>query len=164
MPPTDLPPTPPPEALEEVAAASERARELFAAGFSLELGPGRWSSRVRGELRRPGGGVACLLTAGEVLALACGDARRVSYGVASGQHPRMSDEPSMGPTSPEGGAREAQEGPGRGGTEEAQAAKAGTPRRSPEGEAGSERSVASEAAAQSGDELAEGARGDTDRG
>ncbi len=53
--------------------AWERARDLFAAGFSLELGCARWSSRVRGRLRGPGGGFARPLTPREVLALACGD-------------------------------------------------------------------------------------------
>jgi len=70
----DLPPTPPPEVLEEVAVAWERARVFFAAGYSLELGRARWSSRVRGRLRGPGGGIARPLTPRELLALACGDA------------------------------------------------------------------------------------------
>ncbi len=70
---TDLPSTPPPEVLEEIALAWERARDLCAAGFSLELGCARWSPRVRGRLRRPGGVLARPLSPREVLALACGD-------------------------------------------------------------------------------------------
>jgi len=73
----------------------------------------------------------------------------------------MSDEPRNLPTSPAHGPTEAQTGPGRAGTDEEEAAKEGTPQRVADG---SQHSLASDAAAQSGDELAEGARGDTDRG
>ncbi len=73
----------------------------------------------------------------------------------------MSDAPRNLPTSPVDGPAKAQTGPGRAGTDEEEAAKEGTPQRVSEG---SPHSVATDAAAQSGDELAEGARGDTDRG
>jgi hypothetical protein len=70
---SDLPPSPPPEVLVEVAAAWERARVLVA-GFTLDLRCVRWWRRVRGELRGPEASVVRCLTAGEVLAIACGDA------------------------------------------------------------------------------------------
>lgn len=73
----------------------------------------------------------------------------------------MSDESRNLPTSPADGPAKAQTGPGRAGTEEEEAAKEGTPQRVSEG---SQHSLATEAAAQSGDELADGARGKTDRG
>jgi hypothetical protein len=64
----DLPSGPPPEVLEEVAAAWERAQELLLA-FASEPALGRaWA-----EVRLPDGTVVERLSACEAVALACGD-------------------------------------------------------------------------------------------
>jgi hypothetical protein len=75
----------------------------------------------------------------------------------------MDDDTRNLPSDPGDTPREAEPGPARAGTDAADEAKAGTPRRSAEAEEGDDRSLASDAAAHSGDELAEGARGETDR-
>jgi hypothetical protein len=74
---SDLPPSPPPEVLDEVAAAWERARVLVLAGFTLDLRTARWSRRLRAQLRGPGEASGRRLTPSDVLALACGDAPTV---------------------------------------------------------------------------------------
>jgi hypothetical protein len=70
----DIPAGPPPEVLEEIAAAWERAQEpLFEdllLGFSSEPALGRaW-----GELRMADGTLVERISASEALAIACGDA------------------------------------------------------------------------------------------
>jgi hypothetical protein len=65
---------PPPEVLDEVAAAWERAQEplcdTLELGFATEPGLGRaW-----GELRLADGTVVASIAASEALAIACGDA------------------------------------------------------------------------------------------
>jgi len=65
----DLPGAPPPEVKRQIGVAWERARELDM-HFIVEGARGR----VRAELRRPDGSTAGWLSAGEALALACGDA------------------------------------------------------------------------------------------
>ena len=72
--PPDLPSGPPPEVLHEVGAAWERARAPFPAGLTVSFGSEPGNGRAWGELRRADGSLARLLSASEVLALACGDA------------------------------------------------------------------------------------------
>jgi hypothetical protein len=62
--------SPPAHVLAEVDAAWERAQDLFAGELELHFEIGR---RVTGELREPGGAAVESLSAGEALALACGD-------------------------------------------------------------------------------------------
>jgi hypothetical protein len=66
----DLPSGPPPEVLEEVAAAWERAQDLdLELAFASEPALGRaWA-----ELRLPDGTVIERLSACEAVAVACGD-------------------------------------------------------------------------------------------
>jgi hypothetical protein len=68
----DLPDGPPPEVLEEIAAAWERSRALFEGGFELRFAVDRSTGHVFAE----GGcaGAPCLrYSATEALALACGE-------------------------------------------------------------------------------------------
>ncbi len=67
---------PPPEVLEEVAAAWDRASALSADGLELHIGTGRVSGRVRGELRLEDT-VLLRLGPSQLVALACGDPVRV---------------------------------------------------------------------------------------
>jgi len=71
--PSDLPPTPPPEALDAVAAAWERAQDLQHAGWELELTHPRWSRRLRGSLRDATGRERRRMTPCEIVAFACGE-------------------------------------------------------------------------------------------
>jgi hypothetical protein len=65
-------PGPPPEVLEEVAAAWERAQEPL--DPDLELLFASLGGRAWGELRLADGSLVDLVSATEALALACGDA------------------------------------------------------------------------------------------
>jgi hypothetical protein len=65
---------PPPEVLQQIDVAWERARELFESDLELHFEIDAACGRVWAELRRPDGSVAELLSATEALALACGDA------------------------------------------------------------------------------------------
>jgi hypothetical protein len=70
---TDIPDAPPPDVLLAVDAAWERAARFAAAGLDLDLSVGRVGGRFRGRLLRDDG-VALVLSARQVLAIACGDA------------------------------------------------------------------------------------------
>jgi hypothetical protein len=65
---------PPPEVLQQIDVAWERARELFESDLELHFEVDAASHRVWAELRCPDGTVAERLSATEALALACGDA------------------------------------------------------------------------------------------
>jgi hypothetical protein len=69
----DLPVGPPPEVLDEIDLAWERAQRPLDMGCELhfEADPGR--RRAWGELRRPDGSFERRLTATEALSLACGE-------------------------------------------------------------------------------------------
>jgi hypothetical protein len=68
----DLPAGPPPEVLDEIDAAWERAQALVEGEFELhfEVDP---PDGVFGELRRADGTLELRLSASEALAVACGD-------------------------------------------------------------------------------------------
>ena len=69
---TQLPEGPPPEVLEEIDAAWERAQALFESGFELTFEVGAAAGRVRARGGRAGDrGVG--YSAIEILALACGE-------------------------------------------------------------------------------------------
>jgi hypothetical protein len=65
---------PPAHVLAEVDAAWERAQDLVAGELELHFTRSLMGGRVTGELRVPGGELVQRLSAGEALALACGDA------------------------------------------------------------------------------------------
>jgi hypothetical protein len=65
--------SPPAHVLAEVDAAWERAQDLFAGELELHFARSGMGRRVTGELRQPGGDAVESLSAGEALALACGD-------------------------------------------------------------------------------------------
>ena len=67
-----LPAGPPPEVLDEIGAAWERAQTLAGDGYELLFESDPALHRAWGELLRPDG-TAERLTAVEALALACGD-------------------------------------------------------------------------------------------
>jgi hypothetical protein len=67
---TELLAGPPPEVLDEIGVAWERAEALTAAGWTLDLAR---DGGVSGRLRGPAGARSRRLTASEVLALVCGD-------------------------------------------------------------------------------------------
>jgi len=68
-----LPAGPPPEVLEEIGAAWERAQALVAGAYELHFASDPVLHRAWGELRRPGMTAELRLTASEALAIACGD-------------------------------------------------------------------------------------------
>jgi hypothetical protein len=82
----DLLDGPPPEVLAEVDAAWERAQDLFAGELELCFDTDSPSRRVTGSLCIPGGDVWERLSAGEALAIACGDVAIAAAG--SGHAPR----------------------------------------------------------------------------
>ena len=65
---------PPPEALDEVYAAWERAQEPLLDSLELAFASEPALGRAWGELRMPDGKVVASLAAREALAIACGDA------------------------------------------------------------------------------------------
>jgi hypothetical protein len=65
---------PPPEVLDEVGAAWERAQEPLADGLVLAFASEPSLGRAWGELRLDDGTLVASLSATETLALACGDA------------------------------------------------------------------------------------------
>jgi hypothetical protein len=69
----DLLAGPSPHVLAEVDAAWERAHDLFAGELKLGFAVDSLTRRVSGELRVPGGEVWERVSAGEALAIACGD-------------------------------------------------------------------------------------------
>jgi hypothetical protein len=64
---------PPPEVLDQIDAAWERAQGLLDGEFELNFEADHVSHRAFGELRRPDGTLERELTAVEALAIACGD-------------------------------------------------------------------------------------------
>jgi hypothetical protein len=70
----DLPAGPPPEVLQQIDVAWERARELFDSEVQLHFEVDAERGRVWAELRAADGSIVERLTASEALALACGAA------------------------------------------------------------------------------------------
>jgi hypothetical protein len=70
----DLPAGPPPEVLQQIDVAWERARELFESELELRFEVDAAEGLVWAELRAPDGTLLDRLSASEALALACGDA------------------------------------------------------------------------------------------
>ena len=68
----DLPAGPPPEALDEIDAAWERAQALVEGEFELHFEADEMRHRAFGELRRPDGTLEQRLTASDAVAIACG--------------------------------------------------------------------------------------------
>jgi hypothetical protein len=68
----DLPAGPPPEVLQQIDVAWERARELFDSELELHFEVDAAAGRVWAELRASDGSVVERLSASEALALACG--------------------------------------------------------------------------------------------
>jgi hypothetical protein len=64
---------PPPHVQAEVDMAWERAQDLVAGELELHFSLDELTRRVAGELRTPAGEVWEQLSAGEALAIACGD-------------------------------------------------------------------------------------------
>jgi hypothetical protein len=69
----ELAPGPPPEVLDEIGAAWERAQASPMGSLELAFDSAPAISRAWGELRLPDGTVVARLRAGEAVALACGD-------------------------------------------------------------------------------------------
>ena len=78
----DLPAGPPPEVLDEIAAAWERAQEPLPEGLVLGFGREPALARAWGELRAADGTLVAGISATDVVAIACGDAAVVSAAVA----------------------------------------------------------------------------------
>ena len=70
----DLPAGPPPEVLQQIDVAWERAREMFESDLELHFEVDALFGEVWAELRCSDGTVAERLSASEAVALACGDA------------------------------------------------------------------------------------------
>ncbi len=70
----DLQAGPPPEVLQQIDVAWERARELFESDLELHFEIDAAIGRCWAELRRADGSTVERLSACEALALACGDA------------------------------------------------------------------------------------------
>ena len=68
----DLPAGPPPEVLQQIDVAWERARELFESDLQLHFEIDAALGRVWAELRSADGSLVERLSASEALALACG--------------------------------------------------------------------------------------------
>jgi hypothetical protein len=64
---------PPSDVQAEVDLAWERAQDLFAGELELHFSLDELTRRVAGELRTPAGEVWERISAGEALAIACGD-------------------------------------------------------------------------------------------
>jgi hypothetical protein len=65
---------PPPEVLDEVAAAWERAQEPLPDGLALHFASEPALGRAWGELRLDDGDLVASISASEAIAIACGDA------------------------------------------------------------------------------------------
>jgi hypothetical protein len=65
---------PPPEVLDEVAAAWERAQEPLPDGLALHFASEPALGRAWGELRLDDGELLTSISASEAIAIACGDA------------------------------------------------------------------------------------------
>jgi hypothetical protein len=68
-----LPAGPPPEVLDEIDAAWERAQAVTEGTYELHFEQGRFSGRIRAELRASDGTPVRILTPSEALAVACGE-------------------------------------------------------------------------------------------
>lgn len=64
---------PPPEVMDEVDAAWERAQELIDDTYELQFEVDSILGRVRGRLRPPGGAPALHVSASTALGIACGE-------------------------------------------------------------------------------------------
>jgi hypothetical protein len=73
----DLPPGPPPEVLDEVGAAWERAQDLLVDDLELAFASEPALGRAWAELRLADGTVVERLSACEAVAIACGDTELV---------------------------------------------------------------------------------------
>ena len=71
----DLPAGPPPEVLDEIAAAWERAQAPLLDEVELTFASEPALGRAWGELRLPDGELVTGISASEAIAIACGDAR-----------------------------------------------------------------------------------------
>jgi hypothetical protein len=71
---TALDPGPPPEVLDEIAAAWERAQAPLPDSLELCFASEPGLGRAWGELRLPGGELVTAIAASEAIAIACGDA------------------------------------------------------------------------------------------
>jgi hypothetical protein len=69
----DLPAGPPPEVLQQIDVAWERAREMFATDLELHFEVDELMGRVWAELRCSDGSLVQTLSASEALDLACGE-------------------------------------------------------------------------------------------
>ena len=69
----DLPSGPPPEVLDEIAAAWERAWEPLPGTLELYFVSEPVLGRAWGDLRMPGGERLTSIAASEAIAIACGD-------------------------------------------------------------------------------------------
>ena len=69
----DLASGPPPELLDEIAAAWERAREPLPGTLELYFVSEHVLGRAWGDLRMPGGERLTSIAASEAIAIACGD-------------------------------------------------------------------------------------------
>jgi hypothetical protein len=69
----DLPVGPPPEVLDEIDLAWERAQRPLDIGCELHFETNPTARRAWGELRRPDGRFVRRLTATEALGVACGE-------------------------------------------------------------------------------------------
>ena len=70
----DLPSSPPPEVMDEVFAAWERAQEPLPESVALDFVSEPVLGRAWGELRLDDGTFLTTISASEALAIACGDA------------------------------------------------------------------------------------------
>ena len=70
----DLLAGPPPEVLDEIAAAWERAQEALPDSLELGFASEPALGRAWGELRLPDGELLTSIPASEAIAIACGDA------------------------------------------------------------------------------------------
>jgi hypothetical protein len=82
----DLLSGPPPHVQAAVDLAWERAQDLFAGELELHFSLDALTRRVAGELRTPAGDVWERISAGEALAIACGDVAVIPAGT-----PRSAD-------------------------------------------------------------------------
>ena len=69
----ELPAGPPPEVLDEIAAAWERAQEPLPEGLMLDFASEPSLGRAWGELRLADGTLVAGLSAREAVGIACGD-------------------------------------------------------------------------------------------
>jgi hypothetical protein len=70
----ELPAGPPPEVLQQLDVAWERARELFASDVELHFKVDTFLHRVWAEVRMTDGSLVERLSAAEAISIACGDA------------------------------------------------------------------------------------------